>query len=396
MKHLFERNIYLMYAATALSWTRFHVSVLPLFYIASQVPLEEFMIIMAAYALIILFLEVPSGVVADILGKKNTLLIARSLYIIELSTLAFANGFWPFLFAKVISGVGTSLASGTTQALMYDSLKRLKREDDFKQTYGMLRMIRSIMMSFVFIIGAWLFTIDVKLPAKLSTIGAVLCVIVTCFKTEPYKSRKKLRFSTSWKHLRQCFSYFKGHGYVKYITFYAMSIAVVLNIAITVSAKYYELISYPIAFIGVLASVASLATAFTSKKAHQIENFFGEKRTLQIIQWGGLIGIFLMSLMIPYWGFLFMLIITGAAGLFWIVVDHYVNLHIPTSHRATMLSIKNLFVQFSIALLFPIIGYVTKFTSMGTGFLTLGIIGLISCISLAIYTKTLRLSQITN
>ena len=394
MKEELERNIWLMYVTTALAWVRFHVSVLPLFYIASQVPLEEFMVIMSIYAITTLVLEVPSGVVADILGKKNTLLIARSLYVIELAVLAFANGFWPFLFAKVISGVGTSLSSGTTQALMYDSLKRLKREDDFKQTYGTLRMIRNVMMSVVFFIGAWLFSIDVKLPAKLSIIGAVLCVVFTLFITEPYHSKKKLKLSTSWKHLLQGLAYFKDHGYVKYITFYAMSIAVVMNIAITLSSKYYEEIGYPIVLIGLLASIASLVTAFTSKKAHQIERFFGEKRTLQIIQWSALLAIFLMSLMIPYWGFAFILIIAAAAGLFFIVVDQYVNQHIPTSHRATMLSIKNLFEQLSVALLFPIVGYVTKYTSMGTGFFVLGIIGVVSLIVLAIYSRTIRLTQI--
>jgi MFS family permease len=51
-----------------------------------------------------LLLEIPSGAVADILGRKNTLLLSRLCFVIEVAIIAFFNGFWPFLIAKVISG----------------------------------------------------------------------------------------------------------------------------------------------------------------------------------------------------------------------------------------------------------------------------------------------------
>ena len=54
--------------------------------------------------------------------------ICRFLYIIESFILAFFNGFWPLLIAKIVSGVGVSLNSGTVEAFLYDTLKRQKRE----------------------------------------------------------------------------------------------------------------------------------------------------------------------------------------------------------------------------------------------------------------------------
>ena len=104
-------------------WMRFFIPVLALFYIASKVSFTEFSIIMSVFALMTLILEIPSGAIADIIGRKKTLIIARFCYIIEIFLIAFYDGFYIFLIAKVISGIGVSLSSGTDQALLYDTLK---------------------------------------------------------------------------------------------------------------------------------------------------------------------------------------------------------------------------------------------------------------------------------
>src|SRR3989344_7479236 len=96
-KKYFERNITLNYIIGSLMWGRFFIPVLALFYIASQVSLEQFAIIMSVFAFTTLILEIPTGVIADLLGKKKTLLLSRLMYVIEIVIIAFGNGFWPFL-----------------------------------------------------------------------------------------------------------------------------------------------------------------------------------------------------------------------------------------------------------------------------------------------------------
>ena len=122
-----RHNVPLMYVLGSLMWGRFFIPVLALFYIASQVPIEQFAIIMSVFALSTLLLEIPSGVIADLLGKKKTLLIGRFCYIIEIFMIAFYDGFWIFLVAKVVSGIGVSLNSGTNSALLFDTLKKMRK-----------------------------------------------------------------------------------------------------------------------------------------------------------------------------------------------------------------------------------------------------------------------------
>lgn len=72
MKNFYERNITLHYVISALMWGRFFVPVMALFYIASEVSLAEFTIIMSVFSLTILLLEIPSGAITDMLGKKRS------------------------------------------------------------------------------------------------------------------------------------------------------------------------------------------------------------------------------------------------------------------------------------------------------------------------------------
>ena len=235
-----NRNILLLYIGGGLGWARFFIPVLALFYIASEVPFEQFTIIMGVFSLVILLLEVPSGVIADLIGKKNAIMAARFMYIGEIFIIAFFNGFWAFFIAKVISGVGVSLRSGAAEALMYDSLKKVGREKEHKRISGTAHTISNIFQAFIFIIGAVLFTIHPKLPAKVSLPFMVLNFVLVFFLVEPFKPSKKATFKNSLIHLKEGLVYFWQHGYVKYLVFLSLPIYVALDIPKTVSSVYLE------------------------------------------------------------------------------------------------------------------------------------------------------------
>ncbi|MBD3209703.1 MFS transporter, partial [Candidatus Woesearchaeota archaeon] len=253
-----RRNIAIIYATSALMWGRFFLPVLALFYVASQVSLEQFGFIMAAFALTTLVLEIPTGILADLLGKKKTLIIARLCYVVEIAILAFMNGFWPFLIAKVISGIGVSMSSGTRSALLYDSLRRSFKEHRHQETKGRVEAVTHVSMGIAFITGAYLFTIDPKLPAITSLPFISLALLLTFFLKEPYKPNKHLAFSNLGRHLRETLSYFGRHTYVRYLVFYGLPLTAAISILVSYSSAYYEHISIPIKYIGIIAFVVAL------------------------------------------------------------------------------------------------------------------------------------------
>ena len=391
MKAQMQRNIILTYLTAVLGWARFYIPVLALFYIASQVSLEQFTIIMSVFSLSILVLEIPTGVIADLLGRKNTLLISRFFYVIELFLIAFYNGFWVFLIAKIISGVGVSLWSGSEEALIYDTLKRAKREKEYKKINGIIHTISNVAMAIMFVIGGFLFAISPKLPAIASVPFAVLGFALTFFLTEPYKSKRTATLKNSIKHMKEGAVYFWHHSYVKYLTFYSWPIAATIAMMLSISSAYHQSIMIPVAVIGVIVMMGSLLTAYAAKKTHYWEELYGEKKMLLFIQLLMIFAVCCMSLMINYIGAIFYLIICFGAGLFNVLISHYVNQHIKTSNRATMLSIKNFFDNLAIFIFFPILGYIIKYKSMSAAFVFWGISLVILIVALWFYSKKLRM-----
>jgi MFS family permease len=376
-----------MYVIGALMWGRFFVPVLALFYVASQVPLEQFAIIMGVFSLSILVFEIPTGALADLLGKKKTLLLSRFMYILEIFLIAFFNGFWIFLIAKIISGIGVSLTSGTGSAMLFDTLKKQKREGQYKKISGNLGVIVNISMATVFIIGAYLFSISPKLPAFVSLPFIILGFILTFFLEEPYKSKKNLTFKHHFIHMKKAISFFKKSDVVKYIAFLTFFTSAAVSISLSMSSAYFEQILIPISLIGLLAFISSMITAFTSKKADKWESLLKEKKSIWIIQIVIILGLFLISLTIPYYGYLFYLLIPFISGFEGVILGNYAHNHIPTSHRATILSVMNMFGNIGIFLLFPLSGYVMKNYGIGTAFIILGLITLFGFIALYFYSK---------
>ena len=142
------------------------------------------------------------------------------------------------------------------------------------------------------------------------------------------------------------------------------------------SSAYYEQIKIPIAAIGIIAFIASTLTAYAGKQTHFIEKNLGERASLRIIPITLLITTFLLGIAIPYLGIIFYLLLALISGFSQVVLDNYMNKHIETSHRVTMLSIKNLFVSLAIFLVFPLFGkLMTIRTSLA--YCALGLISLI-------------------
>lgn len=75
--------------------------------------------------------ELPSGVIADVLGRKRTLIASRAMALFSAVVMILSHSFGMIAIAMGISALSYNLASGTREALGYDSLKRLGRESEY-------------------------------------------------------------------------------------------------------------------------------------------------------------------------------------------------------------------------------------------------------------------------
>lgn len=87
----------------------------------------------SVFHVVSLLCEVPSGMAADLLGRKKALIFGGALAVTYNLLMAFAPNLFAICFAMALNALYNTMFSGTFTALIYDSLKLEGREDEYIQ-----------------------------------------------------------------------------------------------------------------------------------------------------------------------------------------------------------------------------------------------------------------------
>ena len=87
----------------------------------------------SVFHVVSLLCEVPSGMAADLLGRRKTLLSGGVLTVTCNLLMAFAPNLFTICLAMGLNALAMTMFSGTFTALVYDSLKTEGREDEYIQ-----------------------------------------------------------------------------------------------------------------------------------------------------------------------------------------------------------------------------------------------------------------------
>ena len=108
--------------------------------------LTQLMILAAIFTFISGILEIPTGVVGDKLGYKKTLFLASFFILIGAIIYIPARTFFHIIIADIFWAIGFAFNSGTSTSFIYDTLKNLKKEKEFKKIIARSSMLAQIVM----------------------------------------------------------------------------------------------------------------------------------------------------------------------------------------------------------------------------------------------------------
>ena len=87
----------------------------------------------SVFHVVSLLCEVPSGMAADLLGRKKTMVFGGVCMVVQSLLMAFASNLFSICFAMGLNALAMTMFSGTSTALVYDSLKQESREENYIQ-----------------------------------------------------------------------------------------------------------------------------------------------------------------------------------------------------------------------------------------------------------------------
>lgn len=352
---------------------RFYYPVFTVLFLDYGLSLEQFAILNLVWALTIVVAEVPSGAMADIVGRKRLVVFAAGLMVLEMLFIVLAPIgsspllFWMFLGNRVCSGLSEAAASGADEALAYDSLKALGREEDWSGLLERMNMVVSIGFFSTMILGAFAYDPAVvnqalgwinqewelgtdtvlRLPVLLTLVTAMLVFMIALgfhdLDTDRLTgSGSAASLLQSFRQIGEAARWTFNHRFVLFVILAALALDSVGRQFAVLSSEYYRLINIPVSWFGFIGAGMSLIGIVNARIAGYLVNHHAPLFNFLLLSAVLMVGLLGLCLAIPVYGVLFAVGAFAMMGMVQFHASFYLNRETDSAMRATVLSFKGL------------------------------------------------------
>ncbi len=287
-----------------------------------------------------IFTEIYSSAWADLLGRKKAIIFGSFLSLIAI--ILFSLVYSPLLVwvSNILIMIGFSIISGVDEAFLVDTLKEAGRYDEYTKINGRIMSRRFMVTAFSSIASGYLYSIDPRLPMFLSIPGVLISFLVVFFFNEP-KITKKSSHKEHFDMMKMSVLFVANHKRVKWIIGYIAIIVVASKLWFFTYNPYFELVNLDPKYFGWIFFVLNIIAWISSRYAYKVERRISEFAI--IIALLVLIGvpIVLMGVFVCQISVMFILSENFTRGFRQPFFSSFINKHLDSKNRATVLSIKS-------------------------------------------------------
>ncbi len=330
--------------------------------------MEQVYLLVTVFATSVVLLEVPSGYLSDLMGRKKTLVWAGFFLGLAFTCLAMSKSFVGFLIFELLRAIAISLFSGTDVALIYDSLEQ-SPQTKWTHTAILGRKIyySQVGETVASLLGGLLAGISLMLPAQINALVAWLPFLIALTLCEP--ARQKLDRRRHFDNMRYIYrELFTGSKLLRLILANYISFGLASYVVIWAFQGFWMHIDIPLSFFGYLWAGYNLAVAFSGRIAHLVERQIGAARTLVVMAMLPIVGFAGMAAFPSFLGILFGFAFQVCRGLNQVVLRDALNARVKADMRATANSVASLGVRMSFALFGPLMGHLIDVKSYSFAF----------------------------
>lgn len=365
-----QANIWKYYVYSFLgAFTFFSGVLIPFFTQWGGIGRFEIQFLQAWFMVWIFILEVPTGAVADYFGRKYSIILGLVLFGVGNFIYGSVPNFWIFLLGEFILAAGLALQSGADEALLYDSLKSLGREDEAKKITGRVRSVELIAMGISAPVGS-LIAVEFGLnaPMILTGFSMMLAGLVAVTLKEPAYQNKKSESPRYLEIVKSGLDYVREHPSLKRIALNGVLVAASGYFVIWTYQNLLQKLTIPIVWFGVFHLMLVVVQIAISNTFNKMEQLVGStSRYLQISAMLVGAGFLLVSLKLNVVSVVVFIVLSGGFGLTRMTyLSAHLNKLILSETRATVLSLMSMFRRFFLVILNPLVGYFIDKSLVGT------------------------------
>lgn len=348
---------------------RFYYPVFALMFLDFGLSLSEFSLSNLIWAAAIVSLEVPSGAMADVIGRRKLVVLASLLMIVEMAVLLIAKPepgttlLTLFCLNRFLSGAGEAMASGADEALAFDTLKESGLEDRWAEVLEWQTRLTSVAFFVAMLLGAAVYDPRVmnsafelvglqleltaqdtlKLPLWL-TLGNAFVALAAALSLKPLKSENKAEVQSTnpWKKVAQVGRSLLSRRNVLVVILTVVLFDMAARASLTMSSNTFSAYGIEAGWFGVISACFALLGFFISGPARRLVEKRSQGVVFSVLATLSVVGLAGQAWSTGIEGLFFLALLSTTMNLVGFCSSYYLNQLSESEERATLLSFKGL------------------------------------------------------
>ena len=319
-------------------------------------------ILQSVYSIAAVALEIPSGYLADVWGRRKCLILGCILFFFGYLCYSFTSTFTAFLFAEILLGTGQTLVNGADSALLYDTTAQYKKENLYLRYEGRITMIGNFAEALAGIFGGLLATYSLRLPFYAQAVIAFTGIPAAFMLKEVNRSNK---IQNPVNEIVRIIRYSLVTN--KQLCYNIMYSGIIGAATLTMAWFVQPVLMYlktPVSWYGVIWTVLNLTVGFAALWSDRVDNYFGPRKMgilILVFIVGGYVS---LAFNLTYAGLAILFVFYIFRGFATPILKGYINQMTFSDMRATVLSIRNFIIRLMFAAIAPFIGWLNDMYSL--------------------------------
>lgn len=379
------RDLRLFYVFRLLATSYLWVPIFWHFLVSRGLGFDQIMLLSAIYSVTVIVVEVPTGALADRIGRRFSMMAGALAMAASCLVAYFAYSMPVFIAAEILAAVSMSLCSGADSAYLFDLLQDHGRGHEYARREGTASAWHQAGSAAAFAAGGLLGEVDLALPYLVTAGVACLAFFVALLMGTDARPRPAASISQELKtyavHMGHSFRDVRRNKKLLWVLGYSAVVFVLLRATVYLYQPYLDARDFGIAETGFVFAAVYVVASFVAHHGHFLRSRFGE----DALVWGVLgtlsVSFLLLGQMVGEWALLILGVQAVANGLYSPLVKPMLNRQISdSSRRATVLSIESIVRRAAFGLFSPVVG----FFGAASAIYVCGIFGVVAIAALAL------------
>ncbi len=308
-------------------------------------------------------MEIPTGAVADVWGRKMSRIIGRFLGIGALFIALYGDTMLVQTLGFMLIALSNNLESGAGDALVYDSLVSVDAVGTYMSVAGKQELTFQVASIAAFLAGGVLASISYPITFSLSAVSYLLAIISALYFTEITIGKKEV-FSRSLSrefrkyrdHIVSSIQVFHKDRRVLFLMLISEGFFTVVVVSFFYLQSHWTEQGFSQRTITTVFAVKGVLGGIAAFRSTAIEKHLARKWTLMLILLTPVVALWGIALT-PY-SFFFYILLGPVEGYVIAAMGTYINELITSKERATVLSMQSMIFSIIMILMFPAFGAV--------------------------------------